>query len=202
MHLSGAPPPCRELIRRARTRPLADKLIDFIRDQSPRHSPGGDLGKALAYTLNQWDKFAVCLEDGSLQLDTNLVENLIRPAKLGMKNWMFFGSLEAGKNNAALAYTLLANCRLQGLDPEDYLVEMLRRLPAPPPPSRQRHARTGRGPDPGGHRRRAALPRRGQRRPGRLTVAPPSRPPRAKGSDLGRLLFLDRAVRCFPIDMA
>jgi transposase len=129
MHLSGAPPPCRELIRRARTRPLADQLIDFLREQLPRHLPGGDVGKALAYTLNQWDKFAVCLEDGSLQLDTNLVENLIRPAKLGMKNWMFFGSLEAGKNNA-LAYTLLANCRIHGLDPEDYLVEMLRRLPA------------------------------------------------------------------------
>jgi hypothetical protein len=48
---------------------------------------------------------------------------------MGMKNWMFFGSLEAGANNA-LAYTLLANCRIHDLDPEDYLVEVLRRLPA------------------------------------------------------------------------
>jgi transposase len=53
---------------------------------------------------------------------------MIRPTKLGMKNWMFFGSLEAGMNNA-LIYTLLANCRAQNLDPEDYLVEVLRRLP-------------------------------------------------------------------------
>jgi IS66 C-terminal element len=45
-----------------------------------------------------------------------------------MKNWMFFRSLEAGTNNA-LIYTLLANCRAQGLDPEDYLIEVLRRLP-------------------------------------------------------------------------
>ena len=45
-----------------------------------------------------------------------------------MKNWMFFGSLEAGTNNA-LIYTLLANCRAQGIDPEDYLVEVLKRLP-------------------------------------------------------------------------
>ncbi|MBC7980158.1 MAG: transposase domain-containing protein, partial [Armatimonadetes bacterium] len=52
----------------------------------------------------------------------------IRPAKLGMKNWMFFGSLEAGSNNA-LIYTLLANCRAQDLDPEDYLVEVIKRLP-------------------------------------------------------------------------
>lgn len=53
---------------------------------------------------------------------------MIRPTKLGMKNWMFFGSLEAGANNA-LIYTFLANCRAQGLDPEDYLVEVLKRLP-------------------------------------------------------------------------
>lgn len=53
---------------------------------------------------------------------------MIRPTKLGMKNWMFFGSLEAGANNA-LIYTLLANCRAHDLDPEDYLVEVIKRLP-------------------------------------------------------------------------
>ncbi len=53
---------------------------------------------------------------------------MIRPTKLGMKNWMFFGSLEAGTNNA-LIYTLLANCRAQELDPEDYLLEVIKRLP-------------------------------------------------------------------------
>ena len=58
---------------------------------------------------------------------------MIRPTKLGMKNWMFFGSLEAGTNNA-LIYTLLANCRAQGLDPEDYLVEVIKRLPPSAPP--------------------------------------------------------------------
>ncbi len=55
-------------------------------------------------------------------------QGIIRPTKLGMKNWMFFGSLEAGTNNA-LIYTLLANCRAQGIDPEDYLVAVLKRLP-------------------------------------------------------------------------
>ena len=131
MHLSGAPPPCRELIRRARTRPLAEELIKFIREEISRQLPGGDVAGALTYTSNQWHKFVVCLEDGTLELDTNLVENLIRVPKVGMKNYLFFGSLEAGANNA-LAYTLLANCRIQGLDPEDYLVEVLRRLPADP----------------------------------------------------------------------
>lgn len=128
MRFSGAQPPCRELIRRARSRPVADELIHFIREQIPHHLPLGDVAGALAYANNRWEKFAVCLVDGNLELDTNLVENLIRPAKVGMKNYLFFGCLEAGVNHA-LAYTLLANCRIHGLDPEDYLVEVLRRLP-------------------------------------------------------------------------
>ncbi|WP_343076060.1 transposase domain-containing protein [Haloferula luteola] len=57
-----------------------------------------------------------------------MVENLIRPAKLGLKNYLFFGSLEAGSNHA-LIYTLLANCRIHDLDPEGYLVEVITRLP-------------------------------------------------------------------------
>ena len=125
---TAAPPACRELIRRARTRPIADELHRFVLEQRQIHRPAGDVGQALGYTINQWPKFLVCLEDGALELDTNLVENMIRPTKLGMKNWLFFGSLEAGANNA-LIYTLLANCRVQGLDPEDYLVEVLKRLP-------------------------------------------------------------------------
>jgi transposase len=129
MRLSGAPPPCRALIRRARTRPLAEDLIKFIREEIPRHLRGGDVAGALSYASNQWHKFAVCLEDGALELDTNLVENLIRVPKVGMKNYLFFGSFQSGANNA-LAYTLLANCRLHDLDPEDYLVEVLRRLPS------------------------------------------------------------------------
>lgn len=65
---------------------------------------------------------------GVLEIDTNLVENMIRPTKLGIKIWEFFGSLESVTNNA-LIYTLPANCRAHDLDPEDYLVEVIRRLP-------------------------------------------------------------------------
>jgi transposase len=126
---TAAPPACRELIRRARSRPIADKLHRFILGHLKTHLPASNVGQALGYTLNQWPKFLHCLEQGILEIDTNLVENMIRPTKLGMKNWMFFGSLEAGTNNA-LIYTLLANCRAHDLDPEDYLVEVIRRLPS------------------------------------------------------------------------
>ena len=153
---TGAPAVCRELIRRARSRPIAEQLHRILTEASAQHLPASDVAKAMSYTLGQWQKIIQCFEDGSLELDTNLVEHIIRPTKLGMKNcrhsvlaardaaassggcgriaarsgerWMFFGSLEAGTNNAIL-YTLLANCKVQGLDPEDYLTEVLQRLP-------------------------------------------------------------------------
>ena len=125
---SAAPDACRELIRRSRSRPIAEQLHRFLIEASQQHLPSSDIAKAINYTLNQWHKIIICFEDGALELDTNLVENMIRPTKLGMKNWMFFGSLEAGTNNA-LIYTLLANCHAQELDPEDYLIEVLKRLP-------------------------------------------------------------------------
>lgn len=116
------------MIRRARSLPVAGELHHFILEQYKTQRPVGNVGQALGYTLNQWKKIRHCLSQGVLEIDTNLVENMIRPTKLGMKNWMFFGSLEAGTNNA-LIHTLLANCRAQNLDPEDYLVEVIKRLP-------------------------------------------------------------------------
>ena len=125
---TAAPPPCRELIRRGRSLPVARELHHFILEEYKKQRPASNVAQALGYTLNQWEKIRHCLSQGVLEIDTNLVENMIRPTKLGMKNWMFFGSLEAGTNNA-LIYTLLANCRAQDLDPEDYLVEVIKRLP-------------------------------------------------------------------------
>jgi transposase len=124
---TNAPPACRELIRRARSRPIADELYRLIVSARTSQLPHGPLGEALTYTINQWDKFLVCLENGRLEIDNNLAENKVRPAKLGAKNWMFFGNAEAGTNNA-LFYTLMANCKIQGLDPEMYLTEVIKRL--------------------------------------------------------------------------
>ena len=103
------------------------------------------VGIALAYGLRYCDTFARCPEyvrfepersKDSLpldfkvcrQIDYNLVENAIHPAKLGAKNWLFFGSEHAG-HNAAEIYTLVANCRRHGIPVEEYLREFLTRLP-------------------------------------------------------------------------
>ena len=131
-HVAFAPVHVAPLHWRARSLPIADELHHFILQHYKTQRPAGNVTQALGYTFNQWEKIRHCLSQGVLEIDTNLVENMIRPTKLGMKNWMFFGSLEAGTNNA-LIYTLLANCRAQHLDPEDYLVEVIKRLPPTPP---------------------------------------------------------------------
>ena len=77
----------------------------------------------------QWDKFSIYLFNGEVEIDNNLVENAIRPTKLGAKNYLFFGSAEAGVHNALL-YTLIANSKAHGLDPAQYLAEAIKRLPA------------------------------------------------------------------------
>ena len=125
MKHSNSPPGCRELIRRARSLPLFDQLKTLIQTASDhRPLPASKLGKALTFTHNQWDKVKASALDPRLDLDTNRLENKIRPLKLGLKNYQFMGSADAGKD-AALIYTLIENCKVHGIDPERYLVEVI-----------------------------------------------------------------------------
>jgi transposase len=126
--LCGAPPACLELIRRSRSLPIAGELHGMMLEAARTTLPKQALGEALTYALGQWDKITAILRRGDLPLDNNAVENLVRPVKVGHSNWLFFGSFEAGANNALL-YTLMANCKKQDIDPEAYLVEVFRRLP-------------------------------------------------------------------------
>ena len=131
MKMSNAPPECRELIRRSRSLPFFKELhtlITQIEKTSPL--PASQLGKALTYARNQWVKLERSLLEGKLEVDNNLIENAIRPLKLGLKNYLFLGSAEAGKD-AALFYTLIENCKVHGLDPEAYLVEVIEALRNP-----------------------------------------------------------------------
>src|ERR1019366_4923538 len=80
------------------------------------------------YALNQWPALERFLEHGEVEIDNNLVENMIRPTAVGKKNWLFFGSEEAGVRSAVI-YTLIANCRWHGVEPYAYLKDVLERLP-------------------------------------------------------------------------
>ena len=90
--------------------------------------PKSKLGKAIHYATKQWSKMEVYLGDGRIEIDNNLVENAIRPTKLGATNWLFIGCREAGQR-AAILYTIVENCRRLGIDTREYLEDVLTRLP-------------------------------------------------------------------------
>jgi len=123
-----ATPACRLLVRAAHSRPLCDELKALIMAEQGRHLPKSKFGEAVGYALGQWEGFVRYLDNGSVEIDNNLVENTIRPTKLGAKNYLFFGSDEAGKTSA-LFYTLIDSCKRNDLDPEAYLAEVIDRLP-------------------------------------------------------------------------
>jgi transposase len=93
-----------------------------------RYLPQSPMGQAIGYALNQWPALVRFLEHGEVEIDNNLVENAIRPTALGKKNWLFFGSEEAGQRSAVMC-TLIENCRLHGVEPYTYLKDVLERLP-------------------------------------------------------------------------
>lgn len=94
-----------------------------------RTLPQGLLGQAIDYTLKRWEALTRYVDDGSLEIDNNLIENAIRPSAIGKKNWLFIGHPEAGERSAVI-YTLLGSCRRHGLNPFDYLKDLFTRLPA------------------------------------------------------------------------
>jgi transposase len=93
------------------------------------HLPQSLTGKAVIYTLNLWEELTAYVDAGHVEIDNNLVENCIRPTAIGKKNWMFFGSPDSGKYSAAI-FSLLETCRKLGINQEEYLKDVLTRLPS------------------------------------------------------------------------
>ena len=91
--------------------------------------PKSGLGQACAYLLGHWAPLTAHLRHGQTRLDTNWIENAIRPSKLGAKNWLFVGHPEAG-DRAAVIYSLVVSCQRHGHDPHAYLKDVLTRLPS------------------------------------------------------------------------
>jgi transposase len=125
---SRAGPGAREALRASHHRMVVARLHRALNRLQPRYLPQSPMGQAISYALNQWPTLERFLEHGDVELDNNLVENAIRPTAIGKKNWLFFGSAEAGQRSAVM-YTLIANCRLHGVEPCAYLKDVLERLP-------------------------------------------------------------------------
>ena len=103
--------------------------LDELHSKVP---PNSKLGKAIGYTLNQWPKLMRCLEHGEVRLDTNLVENAIRPLVLGRKNWLHSGSPK-GAESSAILFSMIETAKVNGWEPYAYLRFLFDRLPQTAP---------------------------------------------------------------------
>lgn len=128
LRAADATPAHRHSQRAGRSAAIVGRIREVMEVTQARHRPASLMGKALFYGLGHWASLARYLEDGRFEIDNNLAENAVRPLKLGAKNWLFFGSERAG-HNAAVIYTLVENCRRHGIPVEEYLCELLTRLP-------------------------------------------------------------------------
>ncbi|ASG24807.1 IS66 family transposase [Nitrospirillum viridazoti CBAmc] len=117
----------RSLLRQAKARPALDELAAFL-DATLLRIPGkGDLAKAIRYARSRWTALTRYVDDGRLELSNNAAERAIRPLAIGRRNWMFAGS-DAGGERAAAIYTITQTVKLNGLDPQAYLRDVLDRI--------------------------------------------------------------------------
>ena len=121
----------RRRIRQSKARPVADALNKWLTLQRQKVPDGSATAKAIDYSLNRWAALTRYLDDGDLPADNNWVENQIRPIAIGRNNWLFAGSLRAGKRAAAVM-SLVHSARLNGHDPYAYLKDVLEHLPTQP----------------------------------------------------------------------
>jgi len=87
----------------------------------------GDLAKAFRYGLNRWHAFSLFIEDGRVAIDNNAAERALRPICIGKKNWLFAGS-EAGAETLARAMTIIETAKMNNLEPQAYLTDLLSRI--------------------------------------------------------------------------
>src|SRR5207245_8477329 len=107
------------------------ELENWLRMQRARVSKNSETGKAIDYSLKRWDAFTRFLDDGRLCMSNNAAERELRAIAVGRRNWTFAGSDEGGRRAAAI-YTLIATAKLNDIDPQAWLADVLARLPDHP----------------------------------------------------------------------
>ena len=114
-------------VRNERSRPLVVALEAWLREQRGKVSGQSKIGQAIAYSLSRWLALTRFLDDGRLCMSNNAAEREIRPIAMGRKNWTFAGS-DAGGRRAAAIYTLIQSAKLNDVDPQAWLADVLARL--------------------------------------------------------------------------
>lgn len=125
--IRGRPPDERHPVRATRARPLLQSLHEWFEASLAKLSRKSDTTAAIRYALGLWPALTRYCDDGRLEIDNNAAERALRAVAIGRKNYMFAGS-DAGGERAANLYSLIGSAKLNGLDPEAYLREVLTRI--------------------------------------------------------------------------
>ena len=125
--INGTRPPERLRVRNERSRPLIISLENWLRAQRRKLSASNQVAKAIQYSLNRWPALTRFLDDGRLCMSNNAAERALRGIAVGRHNWTFAGSDEGGRRAAAI-YTLVETAKLNDVDPQAWLADVLARL--------------------------------------------------------------------------
>jgi transposase len=117
----------RRAVRQELSRPLVAELEARMRAERPKLSRGSDLAKAMDYMLKRWQAFARFLDDGRICMSNNAAERALRGIALGRKSWLFAGSDRGGVRAAAM-YSLIVTAKMNDIDPQAWLADVLARI--------------------------------------------------------------------------
>ena len=123
----GQPAEERVRLRQAYARPILDELDTWLQSQLTKISGKSELAKAIRYALTRFKKLRPYLDHGVLEADNNCAERAMKPIAIGRKNFLFVGS-EGGGKSAAIVYTLIETAKLNGVDPQAWLTDVLGRI--------------------------------------------------------------------------
>ena len=114
-------------LRQKRAVPMLNEMFDWMEQEINSHTPQSPIYKALQYSIKRREELIKYTEDGNLHIDNNLVENKIRPAVIGKKNYLFMGSHESAQRTAMI-YSFFVSCKANGINPEEWLEDVLMRI--------------------------------------------------------------------------
>jgi transposase len=121
----------KQAIRQEKSEPLLKQFKAWLDKSESQVPPKSAIGKAITYSLNQWDKLTQYVESGYITIDNNRAERAIKPFVIGRKNWLF-ANTASGAQASAILYSLIETAKANGLTPFNYLMYLLEELPKEP----------------------------------------------------------------------
>lgn len=117
-------------LRLKEVKPILERMKLWMIEEYPKVLPKSSIGKAMAYALKLWDNMHYYTLHGHLHLDNNSIENAMRPIALGRRNHLFSGTHDTAQN-AAMVYSLFATCKKHGVDPQNWITDVLYKINDP-----------------------------------------------------------------------